>query len=133
MCEMHVLDAYEGLGQGTALNVTRDEVRHIQRGMAASLELVLLASAEWADPMKGQNGALLSDIQESLEEAPPSGAGATSAPWLLHTDFLQAQVLPWMGACLRCSCAACGGCDDRGCVPLQSGQGSRGRTCALSV
>lgn len=90
MCEMHVLNAYEGLGQGTALNVARDEVRHIQRGMAASLELVLLASAEWADPMKGQNGALLSAIQEPLEEAPPSGAGAISAPWLLHTNFLQA-------------------------------------------
>lgn len=70
MCEMLVLNAYEGLGQGTALNVARDEVRHIQRGMAASLELVLLASAEWADPMKGQNGTLLSDIQEPLEEAP---------------------------------------------------------------
>lgn len=55
---------------GTALDVACDEVRHSQRGIrAASLELVLLASAEWAEPkwspMKGQYGGLLCLISRS--------------------------------------------------------------------
>lgn len=45
----------------------------------------------WVEPHEGAEWrTTVSDIQEPVEEAPPSGAGTTNAPWLLHTNFLQA-------------------------------------------
>lgn len=85
----------------TALDVACDEVRHSQRGIrAASLELVLLASAEWAEPgwspIKGQNGVLLCLISRSpwkrlpqVEQVPlvlPGFSTPTSSRLVLETS-----------------------------------------------